>query len=119
MFAGWIGRDNGLGAACAEPMTQLAGIIGSIGEKALRTGDRIKELVSRDEVVSIAGRDLEGDGSTAIIRQGMDFGRAPPARAADGAPEGPPFAPAAERFALTWLESMAIVPTLPVEPVSA
>ena len=35
-----------------------------------------------------------------IIGQRVDFGRLPAARAADGVVEGPPFAPAAERWAL-------------------
>ncbi len=42
----------------------------------------------------------EGAGAADIVRQRMDFGRLPAARAADGVIEGPPFAPAAERWAL-------------------
>ena len=101
MLAGGIWWDDRLGAAFAEPPAQLASIIGSIGEKALRMRDGIQERAGRDKVMSIASCNLQNERPAAVVSQGMDFGRAAPARAADGVTEGPPFPPAAERCALT------------------
>ena len=41
------------------------------------------------------------------VDQAMDLGGAAPTRAAYGLEEGPPFAPAADRCALTWVASIA------------
>ena len=69
--------------------------------------------------MGVARRNNECERAPQIICQRMDFGHAPAARAADRVVEGPPFAPAAERSALMYVELIAIVPTMPVEPVSA
>jgi hypothetical protein len=119
MLAGWVRWDDGLSAAFAEPMTQAGSIIGRIGEQPPWGRHRGQEAVRHGKIIGVAGRELESDRPAVIVGQRMDFGRASPARAADGIAEGPPFAPAAERWAFTWVESMAIVPMLPVEPVNA
>ena len=49
-------------------------------------------------------------GPTGLVGQGVDLGRAPAARAADGLAVVPPFAPAAERWTLMWVASIAAVP---------
>jgi hypothetical protein len=69
--------------------------------------------------VTVAGGDQEGDRPATILGQRVDFGCTAAARAANRLFEVPPFAPAAERWALMWVESIDIVPIRPVEPVSA
>jgi hypothetical protein len=50
--------------------------------------------------VDVAGRDQQYMWAADIVGQRVDFGRLSAARAPDGIVEGPPFAPAAERWAL-------------------
>jgi hypothetical protein len=58
------------------------------------------QAMSADQIVGVARRDQEGQGTAIIVCQRVDFGRLSAARATDGIVEGPPFAPAAERCAL-------------------
>jgi hypothetical protein len=69
--------------------------------------------------VDIAGGQGKGDRTAVLIGQGVNLSRPSAARSADGVPEVPPFAPAAERCALTWVESTAAAPITPLEPVRA
>jgi hypothetical protein len=119
MLAGWIWWDDRLNAALREPVTQASCVIGPICQEAAGQPSRRQELAGAGEIVCVAGRDQERKRAPQIICQRVDFGRAPAPRTADRMVEGPPFAPAAERCALICVESMAIVPTIPVEPVSA
>ena len=57
-------------------------------------------------VCDIAASEHEGERTTLIVGQRVDFRRAPAARAADRLILLPPFPPAAERCALTAEESM-------------
>lgn len=70
-------------------------------------------------MVAVAGRDQEGDRAAANHGERVDFCDAPAARAADRLLAVPPFASAAERWALICVESIDIVPIRPVEPVKA
>jgi hypothetical protein len=69
--------------------------------------------------VGIAGAQEEKARPSLGIGQGVDLGRAATARAADGFAVRPPFPPAAERWALMVELSIATVPMIPVDPVSA
>jgi len=53
------------------------------------------------------------------IGRRVDLGRAPAARAADRFAVRPPFPPPADRWALMIELSIATVPVIPVDPVSA
>ena len=119
MLSGWVGRDDCLGAVFGEPVTQAFGIVGSVGDKASRAWCDGQEIARPSEIMGIARRKQEDDRPAAIVRQRMDFRSAPATRASDGVAEDPPFAPAAERCTLTWVESIAMVPYIPVEPVRA
>jgi len=55
--------------------------------------------------MGIAGRKGKGDGSAKIAAQRVDFRRSSAARGANGVMTSPPFAPAAEQWALMWVES--------------
>ena len=100
MFAGRVWRDNGLAAMAFEPTAQARGIVGPVGEEPPWRGDVGQELRRGGDIGDIAGGQQEGDRPSQGIGQGVDLGRAPAARAADGVTESPPFAPAAERCAL-------------------
>ena len=102
-----------------QPIPQAVGVIGSVSQQASRRWNGRQQIACGRQVVTVARRDQEGDGPAAIFGQRVDFAGAAAARAPDRLFEVPPFAPAAERWALTWVESIDIVPIRPVEPVSA
>jgi hypothetical protein len=101
MLAGRIGRDYRLDPPLGQLLAQAVGITSSVGQEAAGMGDHADEAASTDQIVGITGRDHEGQRPADMIRQRVDFCRLPAARTSDGIVEGPPFAPAAERCALT------------------
>ena len=119
MFAGWVWWDHRLDLAFCQPIARAPCVVGSISKQSAWQTDRSQELSGASEIVGVAGRDQERKWAPQIVGQRVDFCRTPAPRAADRMMEGPPFAPAAERCALICVESIAIVPTMPVEPVSA
>ncbi len=119
MLSGRVWRDDGLAAAFGEPVAELGRVIGAIGDQPLRGGDVLEQGGGPDQIVGLAGGHGKGDGPADVVGYGMNLGRPSAARSADGVLEGPPFAPAAERCALTWVESIAVVLTTPLEPLRA
>jgi len=119
MLAGWVGRDDGFAAAFSQPVAQFSGIVGPVGEQPRGCRDALQQGGGADQVMDIARRQGEGDGAAALIGQGVNLSRPSAARSADGVLEVPPFAPAAERCALMWVESTAAAPITPLEPVRA
>ncbi len=118
MFARRIGRDDGLGPSLGKPVAQGSGVIGAIRQQApLRTPDG-KQGSGALEIMGVAGRENEGDRAACIVGQRVDFRCPAAARGANGMMTSPPFAPAAERWALMWVESTEPLKT-PVEPVRA
>ncbi len=118
MLARGVGWDDGLCSSLGEPLAQTCSIIGAVGQQLVAGAAYGEQRLGAGEVMGIAGRQGEGDRPAAIIAQRMDFGRAPATRGANGVTTSPPFAPAAERWALMWVESTEPVNT-PVEPVRA
>lgn len=100
MLAGRIWRDDGLNPPSGEYLPQTSGIISAIGEKSLGLMSHREQAARTVEVMDVPGRDQQGTRAADLIGQRMDFGRLPATRAADGIVERPPFAPAAERWAL-------------------
>lgn len=119
MLASWIGRDDGLDAALCQPIAQAVGVVGSIGQQPARRRNDWQQVACGRQIVANARRNQESNGAALIFGQCVDFGGATAARATDRLFEVPPFAPAAERWALMCVESIDIVPIRPVEPVSA
>ena len=119
VLARWIWRDDRLTTSLIEPVAQLACIVGTISDQPFGRRDAAEEFASTDQVMGLAGRDSKGNRPTGMVAQGVNFGRPSAARSADGVLEVPPFAPAAERCALTWVESIAVVETTPLEPLKA
>ena len=101
MFAGWIGRDDSLDLALGEFDAQTVGIIGPVSQQTARMWNHSDQTAGADQIVGVARGDQQGQRSADLVGQRMDFARLPATRTADGVGEGPPFAPAAERWALT------------------
>jgi len=118
VLARGIGWDDWLCSLLREPAAQARRIIGAIGQQLVAGTAYGQQRPGAGEIVGIAGRQDKGDGSAKIVAQRVDFRRSPAARGANGMMTSPPFAPAAERCALMWVESTDPVNT-PVEPVSA
>lgn len=118
VLARWVGRDDGFCSSLGKPLAQTCCIIGAIGQQlAAGTADGQQRL-GTGEVMDISGRQGESDGPAAIIAQRMDFRRSPATRGANGVMTSPPFAPAAERWTLMWVESTEPVNTQ-LDPVRA
>ena len=101
MFTGWIGWDDGFAATRGQPVAELAGIVGPVGDQLAGQRRALQKGPGTDQIVGVTRRDREGDGTAALIGYGVNLGRPSAARAPDGMDEGPPFAPAADRCALT------------------
>jgi hypothetical protein len=119
MLARWIWWDHCLDAALCQPNAQACCVVSSVGEQFAGQAGLSQELSGAGQIVSVAGRNEKRKRTPQIVSQRVNFGRPPAPRAADRVTEGPPFAPAAERCALMCVLSIDIVPTMPVEPVSA
>lgn len=101
MLAGRVRRDNRFAAAFDEPVTQLSGVVGSIRQELARRWPELENRARPNQIVRIARGQNEDSGPAELVSQGVDFGGAPAAGGSDGVVEGPPFAPPAERCALT------------------
>ena len=118
MLARWVGRDDGLSPAFGKPVAQGPGVIGAVRQQtALGTTD-FEQRPGALEVMDVAGCENEGDRAACVVCQRVELRRPAAARGANGMMTSPPFAPAAERWALMWVESTEPVNT-PVEPVKA
>lgn len=84
-----------------QPLSEAAGVVGAVGDQATWRRDAREQVGDAGQVVGLAGRQGEGQRPAERIGQGMNFSRPSAARATDGLDEVPPFAPAAERCALT------------------
>lgn len=112
-------RDDGKYASFGEALAQGVGVVGTISEEM---GDRAcagDQRGGHGTVVDVAGAEPQHTRPAGLVRQGVDFGGATAAGSADRLREVPPFAPAAERWALMWVASIAPPPHTPLMPVSA
>ena len=112
LAVGLVGND-GLDAAAYEPSTPMIGIVGLVGEQVAGVGEAISQHHGARDVGDLAGREIEGEGSAAVVAQGVDLGVAPALGAADGLNRSPPFPPPAQRCTLTWVVSMEICSGFP------
>jgi hypothetical protein len=101
VLTGRIGRDHGLRTVHGQPVSELPRVISPISKEISWRWDEPQNLCGSDEIVGVSGRDDEAARTPLVVRQGVDFCRAPAARGSNGLDEGPPFAPAADRCALT------------------
>lgn len=100
MLAGRIWRDDRCDPSLREFVAQAVGVVSPIGQNPFWPMAHCEQAAHADEVVDVAGRDQQDMRTSDVIGQCVDFGRLSAARATDGVVEGPPFAPAAERWAL-------------------
>ena len=113
--------DDDPAAALGEPVAQGARIVGTVGDElAWGSGDG-EQIARSGQIAAVAGREDEGEWAAELVGQRVNLGGTSTARPPDRMSAGPPFAPAAERCALTcMLSSEAITPPMtPLLPVSA
>lgn len=101
MFARRVGRDDGFAASFGEPVAQLAGVVGAVGQELARRRHNPEQRRSSDEVMGVPSRQNQGSGPAQVVGQGVNLRRPTAPGGSDGVFEGPPFAPAAERWAFT------------------
>ena len=94
-------------------------VIGAVRSEALWDGAVAQQQGSPDQILGVAGSDRPGERPTARIAQRLDLGGPSAARAADGWADGPPCAPAAERWTLTGGGARAPKARTPLDPVKA
>jgi hypothetical protein len=102
-----------------EPVPEPARVIGAVREEFARRRHSGQQCLCAGQIMGVAWRQDQGQRAPALIGQRMNLGRPSAARSSDGLSEVPPFAPAAERCALTWVESTAVVLMTPLEPLRA
>ena len=101
VFAGRVRWDDGLAAAFGQPVPKLSGVVGTVGDQPTWGRNTIQQSLRPGQVVSLARRHDERERPAGDVGQRMNLGRPSAARSSDGVGEVPPFAPAAERCALT------------------
>lgn len=111
--------DDRLGPACGDQGADGVCVVATVGDQAGEGAGRIDQRSGHGHVVDIAGGELENARATLLVGQSVELGRTSTARGADSLEEGPPFAPAAERWVLMCVASIATVPQMPLCPVSA
>lgn len=117
MLARRIGRDDRFTAPFSQPVAKHLGIVGPVGNQAFWHRRLFQQLGSARQVVGLSRGQGKRKGPAFFIRQGMNFSRPSAPRSADGLCKVPPFAPDAERWALMWVESTAVVETMPLDPL--
>ena len=91
-------------------MAQMVGIIAAVGDQPADRSGPVQKVCRDGDVVDVAGRQQEDAWPSLRVRQRVELARPPAARGADRLLEGPPFPPAAERWARIWVLSIAAVP---------
>ena len=117
-LTGRIVRDDGLAAAPPQPRPEGITGVGRASQAPRRRqgGDPGR----RDGLIALMpSTDEQLAGATSRIDGGMEFGRAPAPRAANGLVERPPFPPAAARCTWTGVESSSSAPGGPPTASSA
>ena len=84
-----------------QPVAEFPGVVGAVGQEATRDRRALEDGRRADQVVGVSCGQNQSAWTTLIVGQGVDLGRSAAARSPYGVVEGPPFAPAAERCALT------------------
>ena len=119
MFSSGVWRDDRLTSPFGEPIAKFAGIVGTVREQAFWRGNAGQQGCRPDKVMGLTGRERERERPAHLVGYGVNLGRPSAARSSDRLFEVPPFAPEAERWALTCVESTDVVLTTPLEPLSA
>ena len=102
-----FGRDVRRGAFFLDFPAHGIGVIALVGMNQIGLRYLIEQGVGGDAIGNLAAGQQERDGAAVLVGQGMDFGRASAARAADRLAALPPFPPEAQRCAFTAEESIS------------
>ena len=97
----------------------MVGVVAFVGQQFSEGPCGLDQRLGNADVVDVSGAEQEDTRAAEVVDQAVDLGRPTSARAAYGLGEGPPFAPAAERWALTWVASIAAPSKMPLWPVNA
>ena len=111
-----VWRDHSFAAPLCEPIAQPSCVVSPIRQQASGRWDARQQLGDTGQIVRLARRQTQRNGSSDLIGQGMNLGRPSAARAPDGLSKLPPFPPEAERWALTDVLSALVVPITPEDP---
>ena len=68
-----IGRDDDLGSERLEPLAQVIGIVGLVGQQAFRRRDLVEQRSGDADVGDVAWRQDEGDRLALSVSQSMDL----------------------------------------------
>jgi len=93
-------------AALCKQAAEVAGIVAAVGDEAPEPAGCGDQRGGETDIVGIAAAEQQHAGTAAIVGQPVQFGGSPAARATYRLGEVPPFAPAAERWALTCVASI-------------
>lgn len=112
-------RDDGLRTARCDQLTNGVAVISAIGDEAFERAQCFNECRRVGYVRGVAGCQKDEPRTALLVGRRVEFaGTSAPGRA-NRLTEGPPFAPAAERWALTCVASMAKEPKTGLRPVRA
>ena len=102
-------RDDGLGCAFVQLLAQFGAVIGLVAEHAFRRLHAADQALSNRAVVGLASGQQDCDEASLSICECVYLRVAPSTRTANSLLLLPPFPPAAERCALTCVESIICV----------
>lgn len=112
--------DDHLGTLVCDGRADGIAVIATVGQQSVEAAARgFDQRGCHSHVGRIAGRDHQDAWTPGGIGQSVDLAGAATARGADALREGPPFAPAAERWTLILVESIATDPHAPLYPLNA
>ena len=92
-----IVRDDRDGPALTQEESKAVAVVGGIGGAQARRWQVGKQGQNEAKIAALSGCYLDGERPAPAVDNGVDFGRAPAARAPDRLFLRPPFPPAAER----------------------
>ena len=98
--------DDRRGPACGQERAERVTVVSGIGEQRLRRWQPFDQSGSGANVVSISPRQFERNDPPIAVDDGVDFRGASASALADGLSVGPPFPPAAQRWAFAVVLSM-------------
>lgn len=101
-----FGRDVGRGSDCLDLSAHGVGVVALVAMDQIGGGHLVEQGVGSDAIRDLPAGEQEGDGAAIPVGQGVDFGGATAARAADRLVPLPPFPPEAQRCAFTAEESI-------------
>src|SRR5205085_1443503 len=104
-LAGGIVGDHRERAALDQEASDGVAVVSGVGGQALGRCDGGDQVDGGAGVAELACGDRQGDRPSAPVDHGVDLGRSTAARATYGLGLSPPFPPAAQRWALAWVES--------------